>query len=81
VANDPTRTGVGHALSKQPADRLAIFASRSKRIMRATLGWFRLGDPTSFPVISRLRQFFPLFGGRNFPVAMLVMRGLCVLNI
>jgi hypothetical protein len=49
--------------------------------MSAKLGWFRPGDPTGFPDISRLRQFFPLFGGRNFPVAMLVMRGLCVLKL
>jgi hypothetical protein len=38
--------------------------------MRGRLVWFRLGDPTSFPVISRLRRFFPLFGGRKFPFAM-----------
>jgi hypothetical protein len=49
--------------------------------MRGRLGWLRLGDLTSFPVISRLRRFFPLFGGRKFPVAMPVMRGLCVINI
>jgi hypothetical protein len=80
VANDPTRTGVGRALSTRPADRLAIFASRSKRIVSAKLGWFRLSDPTGFPVISRLRQFFPLCGGRKFPVAMLVICGLCIIN-
>jgi hypothetical protein len=61
VAHDPTSTAGLRALSTRPADRLAIFASRSRRTIAAGLD----GLVRAIRRVSRLRRFFPDIDGRN----------------